>query len=111
MRSRAKMGLEYIRKPDGKLWLRVAFAGDTDWIPSFEDIFRIVCGLIHCERANYPNLPWPASKKMAEFLRASVAASDRLLDARAREETADYEAEWAKLDADYGIAAGRARRH
>jgi hypothetical protein len=40
---------------DGKLWVIVTFNGTrTEWVPSFEDLFRIVQAICHCEDEKYP---------------------------------------------------------
>lgn len=40
----------------GKRWVRVKFAGTgQEWIPSFEDLHRIVQAICHCEDEKYPN--------------------------------------------------------
>ena len=38
----------------GKEWVVVRFANGTKWIPSFEDIYRIVQPMCECEDNKYP---------------------------------------------------------
>ena len=44
------------RMPDygDKRWVWVDFRGRTEWVPSFEDVFRIVQAICHCEDEKYP---------------------------------------------------------
>jgi len=39
----------------GKHWVEVRFSyGDGRWIPSFQDLFRIIQAICHCEDEKYP---------------------------------------------------------
>lgn len=58
MRSKDKLDIEVQRMPkyDNKLWTIVRLRNDDgEWIPSFEDLFRIVQAICHCEDEKYPN--------------------------------------------------------
>lgn len=38
-----------------KEWVTVTFADGTRWVPSFEDLFRVLVAIGECEDAKYPN--------------------------------------------------------
>ena len=38
----------------GKLWVVVEFKNGTKWIPSFEDLYRIIVPICECEDEKYP---------------------------------------------------------
>lgn len=56
MRSRDKMKVaaKPFDKYGGKHWVKVDFK-TTSWVPSFEDLFRIIQAICHCEDEKYPN--------------------------------------------------------
>lgn len=58
MRSSDKFDvrIERMGQWDGKDWVRVVFKNDTQksWIPSFEDLYRIVVPIGECEQKKYP---------------------------------------------------------
>ncbi len=91
-------------KPDGMPWAIVRFRGAREWVPSFEDLFRVVLAIVYCERVKYAYLPRRPSAKVAAFMLDAVRAADRVLD-----KSSTYEAEWAKLDADHELTEGRRR--
>lgn len=49
-----------------KLWVWVRMKKSRKWIPSFEDVFRIVRAICECEDEKYPN--GKGSEMVAEFL-------------------------------------------
>jgi hypothetical protein len=58
MKSKDKLAVTVKKMPEygGKLWAYVDFYHrDNSWIPSFEDLFRIVQALCYCEDNKYPN--------------------------------------------------------
>jgi len=56
MKSELKMKVVAKKMPDydGKRWVWVDFRGRTEWIPSFEDLFRVVQAICYCEDEKYP---------------------------------------------------------
>lgn len=107
MRSKDKIDVSVSTKlkPDGLPWAIVRFRGKREWVPSFEDLFRVVLAIVYCERVKYPALRRPPSAMVARFLLDAVRAADRVLD-----RASTYEDEWAALDARYQLTEGRARR-
>ena len=58
-----------------KEWVKVSFKKfDTWWIPSFEDLYRIIRAIAHCEDRKYPN--GKGKDMVADFLRDSVYFDD-----------------------------------
>ena len=60
MRSKDKLSVvaRRMQQYDNKLWVFVRFqryGEDRDWIPSFEDLFRIIQAICYCEDDKYPN--------------------------------------------------------
>lgn len=56
MKSELKMAVVAKKMPeyDGKRWVFVDFRGRAEWVPSFEDLFRIVQAICYCEDEKYP---------------------------------------------------------
>jgi len=55
MKSKDKM--EVTAKPFGKYgkhWVKVTLHS-VEWVPSFEDLFRIIHAICYCEDLKYPN--------------------------------------------------------
>ena len=69
MRSKEKFEIELIPKPDG-LWVSITFKNGFKWIPSFEDLIRILRAIGRLEDEAYP---YPAKGRwfMIELLRAA----------------------------------------
>lgn len=58
MKSEHKMDVKAkpFDKYGGKHWVLVSFNGSgAEWIPSFEDLFRIIQAICFCEDEKYPN--------------------------------------------------------
>jgi len=89
MKSRDK--LDIVAKPmpqyGNKLWVLVRFKTADEWIPSFEDLFRIIRAICHCEDVKYPY------GKGREMVR-------ELLD-----KCCDWDADWEVLRAEFQIPA------
>lgn len=58
--------------PSDKLWVRVTLKNSRVFYPSFEDLFRIVQGICHCEDVKYPH--GKGREMVREFLDATVSA-------------------------------------
>lgn len=58
-----------------KRWAEVRFNyGDNRWIPSFQDLFRIIQAICHCEDEKYPN--GKGRQMVREFLWDACEAPD-----------------------------------
>jgi hypothetical protein len=59
MKSEEKFDIEIVPMPEygNKLWLKIKFKNGQEhcWVPSFEDVARIIKGLAYCEDVKYPN--------------------------------------------------------
>lgn len=58
MNSKDKMQVTVkpFSKWDGKNWVEVTFNDSgAKWVPSFEDLFRIIQAICYCEDVKYPN--------------------------------------------------------
>lgn len=55
--NNSQSGIEVFVRDDGeKKWARVVFPSYwKEWVPSFEDLFRIIQGICYCEDVRYPN--------------------------------------------------------
>ena len=53
-RSEDKFDVETFTKPDGSDWVAVHFKNGTTWIPSFEDLYRIIHPIANIEDRKYP---------------------------------------------------------
>lgn len=57
MKSKDK--IEVVLKPfdqyGGKYWVKVRFKDGGEWVPAFEDLYRIIRALCYCEDLKYPN--------------------------------------------------------
>ena len=58
----------------GKRWVRVSFASDKGWIPSFRDLHRAIQAISFCEDEKYPG--GKGRGMVADFLRDCVFESD-----------------------------------
>jgi hypothetical protein len=56
-------------KYGGKHWVLVQFPDGTEWVPSFEDLYRIVRAVCHCEDEKYPP-PAKGRFYVRDFLKA-----------------------------------------
>lgn len=74
--SHEKMKVVVKPQPDygGKLWAEVTFNWSKKWIPSFEDLHRIIQAIGHCEDVKYPN--GKGREMVAEFLNDAVYEPD-----------------------------------
>lgn len=60
MRSKDKIDVLAAIMPlyGGKRWIKVRpKRPDGEFVPSFEDLYRILVGIVACEKEKYPNLP------------------------------------------------------
>lgn len=83
-RSRNKLRIKVtdVKFPDGdqKRWALVELLSrGSTFAPSFEDLFRMIVAIVHCENEKYPNLKWYPSDLVADFLLQAVNAADRLV--------------------------------
>ena len=94
------MRIEKYEKSEGVWWIRVVFADPKKpWIPSFEDLFRIVHGIVWCERQKYTWVQRP-SDLVRKALNRFVDESDRHnfpLDGD------EFERVWVRICADTGL--------
>lgn len=51
---------------DGKRWVVVRLKNSNQFIPSFQDLYRIVKAICYCEDEKYPN--GKGAKMVSEFL-------------------------------------------
>jgi hypothetical protein len=58
--STDKFRIETWPKPDGTPWIAVVFADGKKWVPSFEDLYRIIVPICKVEDEKYP---YPAKGK------------------------------------------------
>ena len=57
MKSKDKLAVTAKKMPDydDKLWVFVELLnGKTDWVPSFEDLYRVIQAICFCEDRKYP---------------------------------------------------------
>jgi hypothetical protein len=54
----------------GKLWVKVTLKNSQTFIPSFEDLFRIIQAICYCEDRKYPN--GKGREMVEEFLKDCV---------------------------------------
>jgi hypothetical protein len=95
MRSRDKLEVE-ISPLAKKRWVKIRNRNNDPWIVlSFEDLFRIVRGLLHCERLKYGATVESPSDYVRNFLLRCVDAADYLDNLPLEKE--DYETEWQSL--------------
>jgi len=67
---------------NGKRWVRVKFhSSGQEWIPSFEDLHRVIQAISHCEQEKYPN--GQGRDMVAQFLYECVYNPDFSVLARA----------------------------
>jgi hypothetical protein len=97
MRSRQKIKVEVTNIYDKK-WAKITILdGKPELVPSFEDHFRIILAIVHCERKKYANMRSNRpSALVARFLAESVEIADRLLD-QGTWTLNDIEREWLAL--------------
>jgi hypothetical protein len=105
VRSREKIDVHVKRESFGgrepKLWAFVQPRSPgslSPFVPSFEDLFRVILAIIHCENENFPNLPWPASRKVGLFLAACVREADA---AELPMSLDRYEEAWGRLAVEF----------
>jgi len=57
-------------KYGGKHWVLVKFHNGTEWVPSFEDLYRIIRAICHCEDEKYPPPNGRGRFYVRDFLKA-----------------------------------------
>jgi hypothetical protein len=108
MRSKDKIHVRV--RPMGHKWWAIVLDAKTGaqiLVPSFEDLFRMILAIVHCENREYGHLPWPPARKVAAFLAACVREAQA---ATLPMDDAAYEAAWTRLDVEFQIKAGRERK-
>jgi hypothetical protein len=67
--SERKFIVETIIKASGADWVQVRFnQTGQGWVPSFEDLFRIVNAIAICEEKKYPQPRFRGWRRVGEFL-------------------------------------------
>jgi hypothetical protein len=94
MRSKHKLSIVAKVFPEfgNKLWVAVEVLHGNRFVPSFEDLYRIIRGIVYCEREKYPNLPRDPGEMVKEFLGRCVDLSD-----------AEYEFAWQRLREEFQV--------
>lgn len=72
--SRTKMDVRVTRTKYGKRWALVSLKRGNSFLPSFEDLHRIIQAISYCEDEKYPSGKGRAM--VAEFLNAAVYERD-----------------------------------
>ena len=72
--SKKKMSVVVGPTKYGKKWVKISLKYSNSFMPSFEDLFRIVQAVAYCEDEKYPNGKGRAM--VAEFLRDCVFMKD-----------------------------------
>ena len=107
MRSRDKIEVRTERMYGGKLWLKVKHKRDDGSnVPSFEDWFIQLIALVYCEQDKYPDLPWPAHRKITEFFTDAIEVAATLAEVKRRSPESyqdEYERAWRELAAKYRL--------
>lgn len=94
MRSRDKLDVR-VTQIAGKKWVKIHQKDGGPIVISFEDLFRVVRALLHCERIKYAGKVGKPSAYVRRFLNRCVDVADALDDAPLEAE--DYEAAWLML--------------
>lgn len=94
MRSRHKLKIVARRFAEfgGKRWIAVEILRGNRFVPSFEDLFRIIRGVVWCERDKYRQLTRDPADMVKEFLGRCVDLSD-----------AEYEFAWQRLMKEFQV--------
>jgi hypothetical protein len=96
VRSHDKLEVVVRRVSGGraKLWLFVRTRnGDPEWVPSFEDWFRMIKALCYCEEKKYPFLADPVELPRSFF--------ERCFNAELR--AMEHDEAWAKLRQEFKL--------
>lgn len=76
MKSNKKIRVNVTRMPeyDNKLWVQVSFLQHTNglWIPSLEDLCRILRAIAYCEDIKYPPPKHRGRYMLIDFLKAAI---------------------------------------
>lgn len=105
MRSKKKIDVKVQRLgvgQAGKLWVKVYWKGKLVLVPSFEDLFRIVLAIVHCEKVKYAERVGDPAEMVKRFFYRCVEVADHstfpLSDA-------EYEEIWESVAKEFDMPA------
>jgi len=74
--NRIEINVIKIEKVGNKLWAKVYFDSGQYWIPALWEQGYIAYAVAKCEEEKYPNLPWDAKIKPAEYIAKCLKAEN-----------------------------------